>query len=294
MNAVFRSMRPPFLILAPICVFLGYAASVNYLKAFPYIHFSLSLIAAVLAHISVNTFNEYFDYQSGLDALTEKTPFSGGSGALLEQPGALNKVWWAAVLSLAGTIAVGLYFTVLLGPKVLPLGILGVFIILSYTQWLNKQPWLCLIAPGLAFGPLMVVGTALALTGEFVREACVVSLVPFFLVNNLLLLNQLPDIEPDKQVGRRHFPIVFGKQISMHIYALFALSAGLVIVLGVFQAALNALTIIGLVPIALSLVVYFAIPKHQYQIDKIIPFMGINVMVSLIVPLVLAVSLLFA
>ena len=46
----------------------------------------LVLIGAVSAHISVNTFNEYFDFLSGLDAKTVKTPFSGGSGALVENP----------------------------------------------------------------------------------------------------------------------------------------------------------------------------------------------------------------
>ena len=30
--------------------------------------------------MSVNGFNEYFDYRSGLDERTNKTPFSGGSG----------------------------------------------------------------------------------------------------------------------------------------------------------------------------------------------------------------------
>ncbi len=41
----------------------------------------LALLGAFLAHISVNTLNEYFDFKSGLDLETIKTPFSGGSGA---------------------------------------------------------------------------------------------------------------------------------------------------------------------------------------------------------------------
>jgi len=42
----------------------------------------LALLGAFLAHVSVNTLNEYYDFKSGLDLETIRTPFSGGSGAL--------------------------------------------------------------------------------------------------------------------------------------------------------------------------------------------------------------------
>ena len=38
------------------------------------------------------------------------------------------------------------------------------------------------------------------------------SLVPFFLVNNLLLLNQFPDVAADRQAGRRHLLVQHGPQ----------------------------------------------------------------------------------
>jgi 1,4-dihydroxy-2-naphthoate octaprenyltransferase len=72
--------------------------------------------------------------------------------------------------------------------------------------------WFCWLAPGLGFGPLMVMGTEVALAGQYTLEGFVASLVPFFLVNNLLLLNQYPDIEADKAVGRRHFLVVYGRE----------------------------------------------------------------------------------
>lgn len=292
-SAVLRSMRPSFLILTPVCVFLGYAAAFKYLDATPYLNLILTLIAAILAHISVNTFNEYFDYQSGLDALTQRTPFSGGSGALIDEPEALNKVFLVAVLSLAGTIFIGIYFTVLLGATILLLGMVGVLIIVSYTHYLNKNPLLCLIAPGTAFGPLMVTGSAWVFTGEFIPLAALVSLLPFFLVNNLLLLNQLPDIEADKQVGRKHLAIVFGIGFSLHIYGLFLLAASAVIVLLVFQELLNSLSLITLLPLALGFWVYLQLLKCRQQIENILPFMAANVLVVLITPAVLALSMLW-
>lgn len=40
----------------------------------------------MLAHVSVNTFNEYLDFKSEPDLITKKIPFSGGSGALPQTP----------------------------------------------------------------------------------------------------------------------------------------------------------------------------------------------------------------
>ncbi|MDZ7699102.1 MAG: hypothetical protein U5R49_19945 [Deltaproteobacteria bacterium] len=47
------------------------------------------------------------------------------------------------------------------------------------------------------------------------------SLVPFFLVSNLLLLNQFSDVAADESVDRRHFPILIGNRASSFIYNAF-------------------------------------------------------------------------
>ena len=39
-----------------------------------------------MAHTSVNALNEYQDFKSGLDLITVKTPFSGGTKSLPENP----------------------------------------------------------------------------------------------------------------------------------------------------------------------------------------------------------------
>ena len=91
-------MRLPFVILAPCCVLLGLGTAywetgghINWL------YFALTLIGGAAAHISVNAFNEYFDFKTGLDSQTRRTPFSGGSGTLQTHPelqrGALAIAW---------------------------------------------------------------------------------------------------------------------------------------------------------------------------------------------------------
>ena len=50
-------------------------------------------------------------------------------------------------------------------PLLLPIGLLGLVLVVSYTPWITRHPLLCLVAPGLGFGPVMVLGTLVALTG---------------------------------------------------------------------------------------------------------------------------------
>ena len=186
-------MRVPFLILTPACVLLGLGTATRSSGHIRVIQFIFLLIGAVAAHISVNAFNEYFDFRSGLDFRTSRTPFSGGSGTLPLSPSLAQQALRTAIATFAITILIGLYFLMLRGLLLLPLGLFGLLIIVAYTPWMARNPFLCLIAPGLGFGPLMVMGTHFALTGEYPWTAFVASLVPFFLVNDLLLLNQFPD-----------------------------------------------------------------------------------------------------
>lgn len=287
-TALLKSTRGPFLILTPICIFLGLAITYQLQNSINPSLAVLVMIAALGAHISVNTFNEYFDFTSGLDALTDKTPFSGGSGGLVECPQAKNAVLTLAVASLAVTVVIGLYFISLKGRVLLYLGVIGVLIILAYTRLINKLPLLCLITPGLAFGPLFILGTYFALSDTTTLNTSTLiallaaSAVPFFLVNNLLLINQLPDIDADKQVGRNTFPIAYGAEKSRYIYLLFILLCAAAIVVS-YLVGSSAMVLLTLAPLLLlGLNVFNGIAKANYQTEQMIPFMGKNVVTTLL------------
>lgn len=289
--ALYKSIRPPFLILTPVCVFLAYCTALKTQNQLNLFDLFLVLLGALSAHISVNTLNEYFDFKSGLDAKTIKTPFSGGSGALIENVKAANAVFILGMTSLISTTVIGLYFIYQHGLSILPIGIIGVLLILTYTQWINRQPLLCLIAPGLGFGPIMVGGTYLILTGEYSLFSFYVSLIPFFLVNNLLLLNQYPDISADKSVGRKHFPITYGIKFSNVVYGVFVLATCLTTILGIYLDLFPTLSLIALLPMFIALITLFGISKYANEIDELIPYMGLNVLVALTTPILMGISL---
>ena len=279
--------RLPFLILTPACVVLGWGTAYDSGAHINGVHFFLALIGAVSAHVSVNAFNEYFDFKSGLDFNTQKTPFSGGSGTLPAKPQLLRKTLIMAWASFAVTGLIGLFFLYLKGPALLPLGIIGLFLIYAYTPWMAYHPFLCLIAPGLGFGPAMVMGTHFVLTGRYSLTSFLASLIPFFLVSDLLLLNQFPDVEPDRNIGRRHYPILIGNRTSSIIYASFLFLAYLVIVIAVILKKFPVSTLWGLLTLIAAVPLCIGAFRNAENMEKLLPFMGLNVLVNIATPLLM-------
>ncbi len=277
--SVLKSSRANFLTLPPVCVFLGTAIAYRMTGHLPIPDVLLVLLGALMAHASVNLLNEYQDFTSGLDAMTVKTPFSGGSGALQAHPEAAALTLTAAMLSLAITAAIGLYFLYMHGLALLPLGILGLLIIAVYTNWITRYPLLCLIAPGLGFGPLMVMGTSYVLMNQYSWAAFLASLTPFFLVSELLLINQFPDVEADRQVGRRHYPITIGRRPSASIYAAFLLLSFAPIVVGVGINLFPRMTLLGLIPLLAALPLAFQVLRKADKPAQLTPYLGMNVAV---------------
>lgn len=287
-------MRVPFLVLPPACVLLGIGTAVWQTGGVSFFAAVLALIGALAAHISVNAFNEYYDFKSGLDLKTQRTPFSGGSGTLPENPEMLRTTLVTAWGSFAATTIIGIAFLLIRGSALLPLGLAGLLLVFGYTLWFTRNPFLCLIAPGLGFGPLMVMGTHFVLTGEYSWTAFVASLVPFFLVSNLLLLNQFPDVAADRSVGRKHLPITIGRKKSSYVYGFFLLLTYLSIVVGVLFNWLPGKALIGLVSAVIAVPAFIGAYRYHADMEKLLPYMGMNVVINLLTPVLVAAGLFIA
>ena len=284
-------MRLPFLILTPACVALGFGAALwtqGYVAPFQVI---MVLVGAVSAHISVNAFNEYFDFKSGLDFHTQRTPFSGGSGTLPANPHMAKHALVIAIATFTVVVCIGFYFLIVRGPALLAIGILGLFLLIFYTPWITHYPYICLVAPGLGFGPFMVIGTHVALTGSYSWTAFVASMIPFFLVSNLLLLNQFPDVEADRDVGRKHLPIVIGRRASSLVYVGFLLMAYLSLIWGVYNQYLPKASLVGLATAILAVPVSIGSYRYAENVKKLIPSMGINVAINILTPVLVSIGL---
>lgn len=286
--------RVNFLSLTVVCIALAAAASWYEGAPFQPQRLALVLALGLCAHISVNAFNEYFDFKSGLDMLTHRTPFSGGSGTLVAHPDASQLTLNLAVSSLLALIVGGSYLAFTLGWQLLWFGVPGVLLIFGYTQYINRWPWLCLLAPGAGFGLLMTLGAYWVLADSLDLVAVVLSVIVTLLVSNLLLLNQFPDVEADREVGRRHLPITIGRRSSAVVFTVLASSAYLLLMIAVMFNVLPWQCLLALLTLPLLAKLLPGIFRFAEQPAELTPYLAINVVLCHVYPILLTTGLVWA
>jgi 1,4-dihydroxy-2-naphthoate polyprenyltransferase len=291
--------RANFLLLAVFLVAIGLAYSALYpgVNGFHVGHAILVLAGTISAHISVNLFNEYSDYKTKIDFNTNQTPFSGGSKMLVSGKTNPKSVKAAAFGTLLLSAGIGAYFTVVSHWTIALISLLGAFAIVYYTPILAKV-LLGEFFAGLTLGSLVVIGTFIAMNGvpglaigQIVPlEVWLISIPPGILTALLLLLNEFPDTEADKAGGRYHLVIKFGKKKAAWIYtAGIAASFGTIILLPVFGIA-SIWIYLALLPLPLAIKASQTAVRNGSDISKLMPAMGMNVMVVLATDLLIAVA----
>ncbi len=285
-------VRGPFLLLVPASLAPAVALVWRETGHLPWGDILLVLVGGLAAHMAVNALNEYEDFRSGLDLNTRRTPFSGGSGTLVAHPSFAPATLAITVFTLALTLGVGLHYLRVLGAQVVLPGLAGLAIIVAYTRWLNRFPVACLLAPGIGFGTLMLNLGYLALAREFSLDAFICSLPVAFLVSNLLLINQFPDIEADRAAGRHHLPIAFGARAAARVSLLLVLAAYGVVVGAVALGLLPSWAMLALLTAPLGVAVALrALRFSGDELPAFIPSMGHNVIVTLLTPVLLAIGI---
>jgi 1,4-dihydroxy-2-naphthoate polyprenyltransferase len=294
-------IRANFLVLAVLLVFIGLSATYKFFTPldFNWFHAILLVVGVVIAHASVNLFNEYSDYKTGIDFNTVRSPFSGGSGMIVTGKNKPSNVLAAAIGTLAGAFLIGLYFTIVSHWSIMVISLLGALTIVFYTSFMARY-MLGELFSGLTLGSLVVIGTYIAMTAtpdmsfaSLLPKAVVWISVPSgILTSLLLLLNEFPDVEADKQGGRKHIVIYFGKQKAAYIYAggmfLTFFIAAMIPVFGLSSPwfFLSLLTF----PLALKAVVTAI--KYHGDTGKMVAAMGANVMTVLGTNLLIGISIL--
>ncbi len=290
---VIRATRPSFLVLSPVCVLLGVAtADAVGVTPDPWLVI-LVLLGGGLAHAATNLLNEYHDFQSGLDLRTERTPFSGGSGALPAHPDAAPAVLAVALVALGVCAAIGGYLVYQTGPELLFIGLLGVALVVAYTPLITRSALLCLVAPGLGFS-LIHAGAHYTLTQQLHLELFWVAWTPLCLVSALLLVNQLPDVEADRTVCRNHLPIRWGRQRAATVFAVLVAVGYLAPLVAVASGALSAGALWAMLPAPVAGLVAARVVRLACHPDALVPWLGVNVAVLLTTLVLLALGLLLA
>lgn len=285
-------IRGPFLLLPIALAFLGTSIAWWYDGVFHLGHALLAFLGLLLAHISVNALNEYFDYKSGVDLKTQRTPFSGGSGALPDGLVSAREALWLGWGSLIAIVPIGIYFTLIKGWQLFPLLIIAAICIIFYTPVILKHNW-PEWAPGVGLGALPVLGIYFAQTGEYTLPAIIASIIPGILVHNLLLLNEFPDMEADATVNRKTLPITIGPRKAGIVYSALMIMMYVWIIGAVIAGQMPAFTLIALLTLPAAVKAIQG-ARNYSDPGKLIPGMANNVMVVLLTQVLMGVGYILA
>ncbi len=287
----FLETRPQFLVLSLVLAFLGTAIAWHD----GHLHLGYAFLATfglVLAHVSVNTLNDYFDYNSGVDLATKRTPFSGGSGVL---PAAMLKpreVFWLGAGSLLTAVGCGIYFTVATGWLLLPLRLVGCIGVVFYTPVILKRHW-PEWAPGAGLGILPVMGAYFVQTSMYTWQVVVSAVPSGILVHNLLFLNEFPDVEADKTANRRTMPITLGKPTASKLYAAMTVLVYVWIVAWVIAGVMPAFALLALLTLPIAVKAIRGATNYR-DMGRLVPAMANNVLVVLLTQLLIGIGYILA
>ena len=117
------------------------------------------------------------------------------------------------------------------------------------------------------------------------------SMVPFVLANNLLLLNQFPDTHADRQAGRKHFPIAYGERNSLRMYALFVAVAALLIAWLAASGSVTPGLLFALWPLLAAVYAVFGMHTAIRERTSMLPCLAANVIAAVLTPAVMSLTL---
>lgn len=197
----FWAMMRPLQLLAVLAVALtGAFAAIAQGATLKLPYLISGLLPLLAVAISIHYANEYADAET--DTLTTRTPFSGGSGALVALP-RLRK--WAGRL-MVFWLLLGLGFALLLR---LPTAVIGVLCLGAFGGWMYSLPPLCLAwngwgeATNALLGGMTLMAYGYALLMQRIDDFVILASIPFTLLVFInLLATTWPDRIADAQVGK--------------------------------------------------------------------------------------------
>ena len=287
----FLETRPQFLILSLALAFLGNCMAWND-GAFSPGYAFWAFLGLLLTHTSVNTLNDYFDYRSGIDLETRRTPFSGGSGILSAALLKPKQVLWLGLASFLLAILIGVYFLIVRGWLLLPVLLIAAVCVFLYSPIILRLRW-PEWSPGIGLGFLPVLGTYFIQTAAYTLPAIVASVPSGILVHNLLLLNEFPDVEADKKGGRKTLPITMGKTRASLVYSALTMLVYFWVTGAVVAGVMPTPSLIAWLTLPLALKAIRGALKHDDP-SKLVPAMGNNVLVVLLTQVLLGLGYILA
>lgn len=218
--------------------------------------FALALFGIYMIEIGKNAVNEFVDYLTGVDRFVtpdKRNPFSGGKKTIIDGKLSVIETALIAFLTLAAAFVIGTAIAFFREPMVFWIGMAGGVMAVFYSLPPFKLNYNGLgeAAVGLTFGPLLVLGMYVMLTGSLNWSIALIGLPLGFLITNVLWINQYPDYEADLKGNKRNWLVRIGKVAGIRVYALLYLFSYASLV-GLAWAERNPYWLLGLITLPIA------------------------------------------
>jgi len=228
--AWWKLSRVPFLSVGILPLILGFVLAWRWGYRGPLGLYILSVMAVVLIMWMTYYLGEWNDL--GGDRINETfNRFSGGSRVLVKKT---LPPWFSLLLGyicLVGAIFIGLYIYLKYQKdfRTLLLGGMGIFFGFFYSnkpfRWSYRGLGEILI--GFCYGWLPIATGFFLFTGFFSPQVFMLSVPVGLSIFNVILINELPDEESDRAVGKRNLVIRFGREKMGDLYLGLSIVTGL-------------------------------------------------------------------
>ena len=284
----FREVVEPSLLMSCLLVSLGTALAAHD-GVFNSTYYILAIIGVTLAQNAVNVLNDYYDYKTGVDAATLKTPFSGGSKFLVSGLIKPKSAFSFGLGSLLLAIPIEAYFVFTRGLALVGLVAVAAISVYFYSTTFARI-YVGELLAGLNLGPLAIIGAYFVQTANMSPGVVAVGLAPGIMIANVLYLNEMPDIEADAAAGRRNLPILLGRKRAAKLYALLEIIAVTWIPVAVILGLTSPLTLIALAALPFAIKAIRITLREYSNTSKLVPALAANIATAYITIALLAVG----
>ena len=279
--------RPPFHTVGILPFILGTLLVYKSNSTFSMDIFLLGVIAVILIMLSTYHLGEYFDYRE--DEISQrlyKSNFAGGSGVIPAGTMSRSVALWTGVISflLAGIIGVILQFVLKTGPYTLLLGCLGAFPGFFYSTRPVRlvQRGVGEIFIGFCYGWLPVASSYYIQTGDIHPVIHWMTIPIALTIFNVIFLNEYPDYEADKSIGKKNLLYRIGKKNGEFLYVAFSLLASAAVIASPFFGVAFKIVYFYLPVLAISLFIVLMMLRGKYKEKNTLEKLcGLNIAVNL-------------
>lgn len=284
-----KIIRIRFLLSSIIGVSTGVSLAFIFYEQLNFFYVILTYLGVISLHASVDILNEYWDYIRGIDQITKRTKFSGGTGVLVNKKISPEKAKMVGLIFFALGIAIGCYFAISVGFEIV--FILG-FAAISVYFYSSK-----IVNFGLGEffvgikGALIVIGSSFVQIHTFDPVIIYSGIIIGILSSIVLFIASFPDYDADKKKGRKTLVILLKRDRGKKIFPFFFIVVYLLIIFGIYPINyFHYWILLTFLPLPLAIKAIILLYKNDQKLELLESSINLSVLFSRIFGLIFIIS----